>query len=219
MRVPQARGTSLGHKPPNGMNLESLRRRLSSDEINALPLCHYEGPIHLVRSLEDWEKALPDLQQEQVLGFDTETRPSFRKGRVNTPSLVQLATARAVYLVQLSWWPFGPELAGLLADPAVIKAGVAIGDDMRELARLYPFKPAGMVDLGMVARAHQLTTQGLRTLAANLFGQRISKGPQCSNWSVMELSKRQVIYAATDAWIGRAIYLRMRELGMTGEAA
>ena len=80
-------------------------------------------------------------------------------------------------------------------------------------------KPAGMVDLGMVARAHQLTTQGLRTLAANLFGQRISKGPQCSNWSVMELSKRQVIYAATDAWIGRAIYLRMRELGMTGEAA
>ena len=106
------------------MNLESLRRRLSSDEINALPLCHYEGPIHLVRSLEDWEKALPDLQQEQVLGFDTETRPSFRKGRVNTPSLVQLATARAVYLVQLSWWPFGPELAGLLADPAVIKAGV-----------------------------------------------------------------------------------------------
>ncbi|OLA83067.1 MAG: 3'-5' exonuclease [Desulfovibrio piger] len=177
------------------MNLESLRRRLSSDEINALPLCHYEGPIHLVRSLEDWEKALPDLQQEQVLGFDTETRPSFRKGRVNTPSLVQLATARAVYLVQLSWWP------------------------LRELARLYPFKPAGMVDLGMVARAHQLTTQGLRTLAANLFGQRISKGPQCSNWSVMELSKRQVIYAATDAWIGRAIYLRMRELGMTGEAA
>ena len=63
------------------------------------------------------------------------------------------------------------------------------------------------------------TTNAVRTLAANLFGQRISKGPQCSNWSVMELSKRQVIYAATDAWIGRAIYLRMRELGMTGEAA
>ena len=115
--------------------------------------------------------------------------------------------------MQLSWWPFGPELAGLLADPGVIKAGVAIGDDMRELGRLYPFTPAGTVDLGMVARAHQLTTQGLRTLAANLFGQRIS------NWSVPELSKRQVIYAATDAWIGRAIYLRMRELGMTGEAA
>ena len=172
-----------------------------------------------MRSLEDWEKALPDLAREQVLGFDTETRPSFRKGRLNTPSLVQLATGRAVYLVQLSWWPFGPELAGLLADPGVIKAGVAIGDDMRELGRLYPFTPAGTVDLGMVARAHQLTTQGLRTLAANLFGQRISKGPQCSNWSVPELSKRQVIYAATDAWIGRAIYLRMRELGMTGEAA
>ena len=78
------------------MNLESLRRRLSSDEINALPLCHYEGPIHLVRSLEDWEKALPDLAREQVLGFDTATLPSFRKGRLTTPALVQLATGRAV---------------------------------------------------------------------------------------------------------------------------
>ncbi|WP_300718537.1 3'-5' exonuclease [uncultured Desulfovibrio sp.] len=201
------------------MNLESLRRHLSSDEINALPLCHYEGPIHLVRSLEDWEQALPDLRRETVLGFDTETRPSFRKGRVNAPSLVQLATASAVYLIQLSWWPFGEELASLLADPGIIKAGVAIGDDMRELARLHPFTPAGTVDLGQLARSYRLTTQGLRTLAANLFGQRISKGPQCSNWSVPELSRRQVIYAATDAWIGRAIYLRMRELGMTAGAA
>ena len=193
--------------------------KVSNEEIDQLPLGQYEGELCVVEHANDIEAAIAEMRQCAALGFDTETRPSFRKGRVNTPSLVQLATARAVYLVQLSWWPFGPELAGLLADPAVIKAGVAIGDDMRELARLYPFKPAGMVDLGMVARAHQLTTQGLRTLAANLFGQRISKGPQCSNWSVMELSKRQVIYAATDAWIGRAIYLRMRELGMTGEAA
>ena len=219
MRVPQARGTSPRtqtperHESGKSASPPEQRRNQRSAPVplrRAHPSGAQSGRL---------EKALPDLQQEQVLGFDTETRPSFRKGRVNTPSLVQLATARAVYLVQLSWWPFGPELAGLLADPAGIKAGVAIGDDTRELARPYPSKPAGMVDLGMVARAHQLTTQGLRTLAANLFGQRISKGPQCSNWSVMELSKRQVIYAATDAWIGRAIYLRMRELGMTGEAA
>ena len=201
------------------MEKRPFQQHISNEDTAKLPAVLFEGPIVIVDDEKQVEAACRDLASSPVLGFDTETRPSFRKGRVNTPSLVQLATARAVYLVQLSWWPFGPELAGLLADPAVIKAGVAIGDDMRELARLYPFKPAGMVDLGMVARAHQLTTQGLRTLAANLFGQRISKGPQCSNWSVMELSKRQVIYAATDAWIGRAIYLRMRELGMTGEAA
>ena len=201
------------------MEKRPFQQHISNEDTAKLPAVLFDGPIVIVDDEKQVEAACRDLASSPVLGFDTETRPSFRKGRVNTPSLVQLATARAVYLVQLSWWPFGPELAGLLADPAVIKAGVAIGDDMRELARLYPFKPAGMVDLGMVARAHQLTTQGLRTLAANLFGQRISKGPQCSNWSVMELSKRQVIYAATDAWIGRAIYLRMRELGMTGEAA
>ena len=81
--------------------LQNLRRRLSADEINALPLFHYEGPVHLIRDLEAWEDALADLRGAEVLGFDTETRPTFRKGKTNDPSLVQLATANAVYLVAL----------------------------------------------------------------------------------------------------------------------
>ena len=91
---------------------------------------------------------------------------------------------------------------------------MAIGDDMRELSKLHPFTPAGLADVGAFARAQQIPSQGLRTLAANLFGLRISKGPQCSNWSVKVLSQRQILYAATDAWISRAIYLRMLELGL-----
>ena len=102
----------------------------------------------------------------------------------------------------------------ILANPSQVKAGVGIGDDMRDLARLHAFEPAGLVDLGGVARAHRLSSQGLRTLAANFFGWRISKGSQCSNWSLKELSSRQIVYAATDAWIGRLIFLRMRELGL-----
>ena len=125
-----------------------LRRRLSGDEINAMPLCHYQGPVHVIRVLEDWKQALPDLRADGVLGFDTETRPTFRKGKINAPSLIQLATERAVYLVQLAWLPFGPHLAEILADPNVIKAGVGIRDDMRELSRLHDFEPAGLVDLG-----------------------------------------------------------------------
>ena len=93
------------------MDLNMLRRRLSGDEINAMPLCHYQGPVHVIRVLEDWKQALPDLRADGVLGFDTETRPTFRKGKVNAPSLIQLATERAVYLVQLAWLPFGPHLA------------------------------------------------------------------------------------------------------------
>lgn len=195
-------------------DLDILRRRLSSDEINAMPLYHYEGEVLLVRTPEELESVMPLLEREPILGFDTETRPSFRKGRVNAPSLVQLATEEAVVLVQLSWMPLDEGLAALLSDPLHVKTGVAIGDDMRELVKLRPFTPAGLADVGAFAREQRLSSQGLRTLAANLFGLRISKGPQCSNWSAKVLSRRQIQYAATDAWISRAIYLRMRTLGL-----
>ena len=196
------------------MDMDVLRRRLSCEEINAMPLCHYEGPVQVIRSLDDWKLALPDLRSADLLGFDTETRPSFRKGRRNSPALIQLATASAVYLVQLAFLPFGPHIVEILANPDQVKAGVGIRDDMRDLANVYDFEPAGLVDLGGVARAHKLPSQGLRTLAANFFGWRISKGSQCSNWSLMELTPRQIAYAATDAWIGRLIFLRMCKVGL-----
>lgn len=196
------------------MDMDVLRRRLSCEEINAMPLFHYEGPVQVIRTLEDWKNALPDLRSADLLGFDTETRPSFRKGRRNFPALIQLATANAVYLVQLAFLPFRPHVVEILANPDQVKAGVGIRDDMRDLGRLHDFEPAGLVDLGGVARAHKMPSQGLRTLAANFFGWRISKGSQCSNWSLMELTPRQIAYAATDAWIGRLIFLRMCEMGL-----
>ncbi|MCR4665914.1 MAG: 3'-5' exonuclease domain-containing protein 2 [Desulfovibrio sp.] len=193
--------------------LDAYRRRVSKDEINALPLFHYTGQVDVVRTKEDWEQALPDISSTDVLGFDTETRPTFRKGKVNAPSLVQLATATRVYLVQLSWLPFDAYLADLLANPSVIKAGVGIRFDMQSLGKLFSFTPKALVDLGSVARLNKLSSQGLRTLAAVFFGWRISKGSQCSNWSLLELSARQIVYAATDAWISRLIYLKMKDSG------
>ncbi|MDR1660089.1 MAG: 3'-5' exonuclease domain-containing protein 2 [Desulfovibrio sp.] len=205
----------------NSIKINALRRRLNSEEINALPLCHYGGEVRIIRSLADLGVAKPDLTSEPVLGFDTETRPTFHKGKVNAPSLIQLATGQAVYLIQLNFLSFSQPLVEVLANPGQIKAGVAIRDDMKQLAALYSFEPMGLVDIGVLARSHKLPTQGLRTLAANLFGRRISKGPRCSNWSLVELSRRQIVYAATDAWMGRLIFLRMRELGFmpgaTGE--
>ena len=141
------------------MDMDVLRRRLSSEEVNALPLCHFEGHVHVVRSEEDWQCALPHLREESVLGFDTETRPSFRKGRRNAPALIQLATAQAVYLIQLAWMPFGPDLAALLANPAQVKAGVGIRDDMRDLAATDP--------LTGVANRRQLVLCGEEELARN----------------------------------------------------
>ncbi|MDR3319566.1 MAG: 3'-5' exonuclease domain-containing protein 2 [Desulfovibrio sp.] len=198
----------------NNAKIAYLRRRLCNEEINALPLCHYGGEVRLIRSMDDLDRAMPDLTTEGVLGFDTETRPSFHKGKSNSPSLIQLATTLAVYLIQLNFLPFSRSLTKILDNPRQIKAGVAIHDDMKELAALHNFEIVGLVDLGILASSHKLPTQGLRTLAANIFGRRISKSSRCSNWGLAELSHRQILYAATDAWMGRLIFLRMRELGL-----
>lgn len=198
------------------MDTQSIRRRLEHEEINALPLCQYKGEIRLVRSQDDWEDALETLEAAHVLGFDTETRPTFRKGKSHPPALIQLAAESVVYIVQLRMLPFSSRHAAILANPGIIKAGVGIGDDMAALARCHDFAPSGHVDLGKVATLNGLPNHGLRTLAASLFGWRISKGPQCSNWNLQQLSARQIQYAATDAWISREIFIRMRELGLRG---
>ena len=196
------------------MPLEYYRRKLQSEEINALPMVRYEGEVRLVRSQCELSDALDLLAREELLGFDTETRPSFRKGRVNQPSLIQLAASDRIFLIQLAFAPFGQGIASLLSNKNILKVGVGIWDDMRELGRLYPFDGAGAVDLGDLARSLKLPTQGLRNMAANLLGWRISKGSRCSNWSLPDLSPRQIVYAATDAWIGRELYLKMREVGL-----
>jgi len=196
------------------MLLERYRRKLQSEEINALPMMRYEGEVRLVRSEYELDEALALLAREELLGFDTETRPSFRKGRVNQPALIQLAASDRIFLMQLAFVPFGAGLASLLSDGKILKVGVGIWDDMRELGKLYPFEGSGAVDLGDLARSLKLPTQGLRNMAANLMGWRISKGSRCSNWSLPDLSPRQIAYAATDAWIGRELYLKMRAAGL-----
>ncbi len=196
------------------MTKQDYTRKLSKEEINTLPIVRYEGEVCLVRDEESLQKALEILNKERVLGFDTETKPSFRKGKLNPPALIQLASENVVFLIQLTWIPLNNALTNLLSNPEILKVGVSIHDDMRELQKVCPFEPHGIVDLGLVAKDNKLETKGLRNLAANFFEYRITKGPQCSNWNAHELSHRQISYAATDAWIGRKVFLRMEELGM-----
>lgn len=197
----------------------SARIKLSRDEINALPLFHYEGKITLVRDGKDLAEVFERLSGESVLGFDTETRPSFRKGKKYSPSLIQLATADEVCLFHLTRVELDKRLISLFENQAVIKTGVAVHDDMRFLAGMSSFTPRGVVDLGEMARRNNVENRGLRGLAAAFLGLRISKSEQCSNWGRRELSPRQIRYAATDAWISRAVYFRMREAGFDLSAA
>jgi ribonuclease D len=186
---------------------------LSKEEINRLPLFSYSGNIVQVADRETFDLALERLRRESILGFDTETRPSFRKGSTHSPALIQLACGDAVYLFFLRQLQFGPELAGILADPGIIKAGVAIQDDMRCLAALYSFEVAGAIDLSILARKNGLRVYGLRPMAAELLRLRVSKSARCSNWEKQPLTPRQISYASTDAWISREIYLHMLARG------
>ncbi len=186
---------------------------LTKEEINALPLGAYHGEVRLVRSEEELADSMPLLQTECILGFDTETRPIFTRpvrAEANpAPALLQLAGESCVYLFQLTCCPFGAQLAALLENPAIVKAGVAIRDDMRALARHYPFEAHNTIDLANLAKSRGVKAQGLRSLAASLLGLRISKSARCSRWDKKNLSQAQILYAATDAWLGRELYLHL----------
>lgn len=185
---------------------------LSKDEINTLPIRRYSGAIHIVSTRKDLAKALQSLRGERVLGFDTETKPTFRRGPMRPPALLQLATAEAAYLFQLKRIELPAGLRSILADPDIVKAGVAVHDDIRDLQRVSPFISAGFVDLSQVARGLGVIQSGLRSMAARFLGFRVSKKAQCSNWEAKELSPSQIVYAATDAWVSRELHLHFTTL-------
>lgn len=174
----------------------------------------YDGPIHLLNTEAEAEEAAGKLLKETLLGFDTETRPAFRKGESYDPSLLQLANETDVYLFQIQLCGLTPNLIKILSSPDIIKAGVALERDVSELQALEPFEPDGFVELATAAKEAGIKNLGLRGLTAILFGFRISKKEQVSNWARTELTKSQQIYAATDAWLGRKIFLAFKNQGL-----
>jgi len=188
--------------------------RMTHHEINDLRLSAYEGPVMLVNAPDQLPEAVAALGGDHILGFDTETRPSFTKGTNYKPALLQLAGEKVVCIFQLKLIGLPRPLIDILSDPAVIKAGVAPQRDALELKALAEFAPAGMYDVSEAGRLGGIQNLGLKGLAAVLLGERISKRAQLTNWARQKLSAQQIVYAATDAWISRRLYLRLQELDM-----
>ena len=189
--------------------MDAIPRAISREHLAELPIRRYGGKISVVATREDLEAARADLASERLVGLDTETRPSFRKGESHPPALVQVASAKAVYLFPLRLGECFPVLAALLEDPRCVKAGVSLRDDLAALKGLFAFEEQSMLDLGLSARRAGLHQTGVRNLAGIVLGIRIPKGTKTSNWAVRELSPAQIAYAATDAWVCRELYLEL----------
>ena len=192
---------------PDHKNNKRFPERLGKEHIKTLPLRAFKGKIHLITEMKDVSDAIKTLRKCPVLGFDTETRPVFRKGVQHNVSLLQLSTSNEAFLFRLNYLGFPNELVALLEDSTILKVGVAILDDVRGLQKLRHFKAGGFIELADIAGELGIITCGLRNLAAIILGVRITKKAQLSNWESPVINSKQSLYAATDAWICLEIYL------------
>ena len=184
-------------------------KKLSKDEINGMPLIKYEGEIKVFSKKDNIQGAIDYLLTQEVIGFDTETRPTFTKGPLNAPSIMQLAGDDGVFIFQLEDSTMFEKLSQVLSDKKITKCGVSVDRDLIELMYLNTFDPCSFIDLGDVARMRGIPHHGLRGLAALLLKHRISKSSQTSDWSRRKLSDAQVNYAATDAWISLELFKKL----------
>jgi ribonuclease D len=191
----------------------SFVKTISPEEINALPILQYKGSVHLIDTDSDLEIAIGVLEKECTLGFDTETRPSFKKGKINPTSILQLAGEQHVYLFQLSKLSKTEDLFHLLSSQSIQKAGVAIAEDIKRLQEITPYTAQSFWEISTLAQKMGIKHMGLRSLAAILLHGRVAKTLQTSNWANNTLTQKQISYAATDAWVSRELFLKLVALG------
>jgi ribonuclease D len=185
------------------------KENITVEELAEHELSWFKGEIVLVDNFKTFNEVFPRLRRSNVLGFDTETRPTFKKGRKNAVSLIQLSTGDLACLFRINKIGIPDELSGLLSDPSVIKAGVAVHDDIRFLKNVKKFTPDGFVELQTLVKDFGIQSSGLKKLSAIILGFRISKRQQVTDWEAEQLSEAQQIYAATDAWVCHQIYRKL----------
>lgn len=171
-----------------------------------MPVIGFGGEVIIVDALNQVSDAVAYLRAQKVLGVDTESRPSFKRGVRYQTALVQIATEERCYLFRLSQIGMPQELANIFADSTICKVGLAFKDDINGLRRLRNFKPANCVDLQSIAGRWGILDLGLQKMYAICFGRKISKTQQLTNWENAQLTPEQARYASTDAWATLRIY-------------
>ena len=197
--------------------MKILRNKLEKEEIKDMPQVSFSGRIITIYTEGEAERAVDFLLSQPILGIDTETRPSFQKGKIHKVGLVQISTHDTCFLFRLNFFGLTPALIRLLEDTNVPKVGLSLKDDIASLKKRKDFKPGNYIELQEYVKQFGIKDMSLQKLYANLFGMRISKTQRLSNWEANILSDAQNRYAATDAWACIQIYEELERLRKTGD--
>lgn len=196
--------------------MNKFDNNIDNEKIEQLPLFSFSGKIVLVDTIEKYKKIKEELFLDKLLGFDTETKPTFVKGlsgNINT-SLLQLSNFDTTYLFRLNKIGLQQEIINIFSSNKYTKVGLSIRDDIKSLKKIHNFMPSQFVDLQDVVKSYDISQMGLKKIAAIVLGVRISKAAQLSNWLAEELTEKQKLYAATDSWICREIYLKLQSISL-----
>ena len=183
--------------------------KISNEETAALPAIEFKGEIRIIEHERDIVPACKFLMKQAVVGFDTETRPSFRPGISYRVSLLQLSTPQLCFLFRLNKIPLAKPILQVLETDSILKIGADVAGDLRSLRQIRHFRDGGFVDLQSIASEWGIEDKSLRKLSAIVLRQRVSKAQRLSNWEAATLTDKQKLYAATDAWVCTAIYDRL----------
>ena len=187
-------------------NFETI---ISKEELQELPLTAFDKEIFVIEDEDQIDSAVEYLRVQNILGFDTETKPAFKKGQKNEVALLQLATSDKAFLFRLNKIKFNGQIRKVLSDSTIIKVGVAIKDDLIALKRNNLFIPQSFIELQEMVKKYGIQNFSLQKLSAIVLGVRISKSKRLSNWEAESLNEAQQKYAATDAWVALEVYKKL----------
>ena len=185
---------------------------ITNEQTAELPSAQFDGRIFIIDREEQIDAVCRDLAAQRIIGFDTETRPSFKAGVTNRVALLQLSTHERCYLIRLCRTKLHNSLLKILSNPNIIKIGADVAGDIRSLHALRHFQERGFVDLQHIASNWGIEEKSLRKMSAIVLGQRVSKAQRLSNWEASTLTPQQQMYAATDAWVCISIYEKLMSL-------
>ncbi|HOU69230.1 MAG TPA: 3'-5' exonuclease [Paludibacteraceae bacterium] len=189
-----------------------LKTNITKEELADYPKEEFSGKIYVIQTESDADKAVAYLKTQPIVGFDTETRPAFVKGKTNQVALMQLSTDTQCFLFRLNVIGIPDSLVEFLKDPSVKKIGLSLKDDFRSLNKKKTVELANFVELQTYVKSFGIEDNSLMKIYAIIFGKRISKAQRLTNWEADLLTERQQKYAALDAWASRYIYIKLESM-------